>query len=121
MMPAGRARKLFLKLVKTLGPALGELTEGASEDRLSAAIQALSENLSEVELDAIFDLVFNSQTVFLVDGSRKQALKLDICELHFRGKFFDQLKVLAFAIEVNFSDFLDVFKSPGGLAAAVTK
>ena len=118
-MPAGKARKLFLRLLKTIGPAFSSLAASeAQEDEdgklssLGDAIVRLCADMSESDMDAIFEAVFNGGFVALVDDTREKPLTLQNCDLHFMGRLFDQLRVLAFALEVNYQDFL------GALGAA---
>ena len=114
MLQAPEGRKLLLELKTILGPALAELMRGAKGEgesildmdmgHVSGAIQALSEDISPEKYEQICKLMA-SKTQFSMDGWTSR-LHLNDDVNHFQGRYLAEMKWLAFALEVNYSDFL---------------
>lgn len=110
-LPARRALEMFGRLGKALGPAAFEaVARGGQVDPESDAMElvgALAPALGTVfarlppgELSAIADELLEPATC---DGVPVKP-QLDLL---FQGQILELLKVLAFAVEVNYADFFD--------------
>jgi hypothetical protein len=121
-LPSGRGRKLLLRLVRIVGPAVGELLKGGeagtatlasvSAEGLSAAVGELAARLGEDDFEyAVKELA--SSTKVRVDGGGLVPLA-SVLDLHFAGAYGEMLSWLAFALEVNFRSF---FSGLGSLVA----
>jgi hypothetical protein len=110
-LPARRALEMFGRLGKALGPAAFEaMARGASVDpdsnaldlavSIAPALGSIFSRLPEGELTAITEALLEPATCNGV------AIKPQL-DLLFQGKILLLLKVLAFAVEVNYRDFFD--------------
>lgn len=137
-LPAGRARKLLVRLYKVLGPAFGKLLEGLDDQAqklagtgkapslgdvemlsVSAAISTLALHLREEDLEYVVDQVLGSNSVEMSNGEGKWVrLTKETSDLHFAGRLDEMFRVLGFALEVNYSSF---FSGPGGLGPIIEK
>lgn len=102
-IPCMAAQRLLVKLTKSLGSAFGALVDaGRGQGNFSNAFDKLSANIAEDELEKIIKQVFEYCEV---DG---KPLK-PVFEMHFHGgNMMVMYEVVAFFLEVNFSDFLPV-------------
>jgi hypothetical protein len=109
--PAGRALRIWHRLVKLVGPALGTAFGGIKNDDKSildarfdfsvigTAIEKLTGAMSEDEFHA-FTLELLQMTS--QDGKEINKTTFDVL---FQGEIAHLFKVLAFVLEVNFKDF----------------
>lgn len=105
-------RKAFVRLSKALGPSLKELT--AAKDLLHAgtiagAFGKVIEHVSDEDLDW-FAEIMGKGTRFSRDGDKWPFLNEANREVLFAGNLTLFFQWLAFCLEVNFSDFLELFK-----------
>lgn len=125
-----RARRLFVRLARALGPALAVMLDGAPSlaalvARLSAgggladAVAKLCTSLEAEDLDAAFaEMVDTVQ--FSHDGAAWPYLNAANQEELFRGRMLLSLRLLAFFVQAQFRDFADALTQPhGGAAPAV--
>lgn len=102
-MTARQALKMQAKLLKLLGPCLGEAISAmlTKDDKtgLSRSLMALASTVDEKTFDG---LVFE-----LLVGVRKDGVELRDGEinLEFAGALNTLYKVIAFVLEANYSDF----------------
>ena len=123
-LPAGKSRRLLTHLFRTCGPALGKLVgeSGAGKSlvdvemtAVGSAIAELSERLSEQDVERVFDAVFGSGTVEVMNSEGAwRLLTNESADGYFAGRVHEQFLVAWFALKVNYSGFLDAFK---GLSA----
>lgn len=104
---ATKSLKLFHRLGKMIGPAFGALTGGAalgdvananiSAEAFGSAIKALFESCDES--------TFERTVKDLLETTTKDGKPINF-DLDFSGSIGTLFKVLAFVLEVNYSDFL---------------
>lgn len=110
-LPARRALEMFGRLGKSLGPALFEaIARGGQVDpdadamdlvaALAPALGSVFSRLPPGELTALADELLEPATC---DGA---PIKPQF-DLLFQGQILALLRVLAFAVEVNYADFFD--------------
>ena len=90
-------RKVYLRLVKALGPALRADAVGAM---LANAIEALPEEV----FDSLCATFAERTTVLLPDGRTPSLAR--VFDVHFSGQYRAMTEWLYFCVEVNFGDFL---------------
>jgi hypothetical protein len=136
-LPGFKAMTMFHRLVRAIGPAAGALGKeidlatlgkGKLEDILGnidlgqaargmlAAIPKLTESMSPAELEGITRELLESSTVVMENGV--QGPLLPQFDRVMQGRTSTALKLLAFAIGVNYGNFFDALK---GLAAAASQ
>jgi hypothetical protein len=109
-LPARKALKTLNRLGKVFGPALAQAATAVGSSakldiaaidvaKLGGAVEALFANLEDADLDHFVQTFLESS---LVDGAPLYA-QLDVV---FMGKIDGLLKLLAFAVEVNFGNFM---------------
>lgn len=109
------SRAVFVRLGRVLGPALAEFGKVGDVKSLldvdhSVAFGAISKllmNASEEDLE-FFCQTFMKKSKFIPPEGTGL---IGLVDLAFTGRLLTMFKWLAFAIEVNYSDFLDVFKN----------
>lgn len=107
----GKARKAFVRLTKAVGPALASGAGVKPEDMdVQAILGALVDNVDDSDLEW-FAEAFGTATKFSTDGDKFPFLRGPEREVLFTGRLLLFFQWLAFALEVNFSDFLDFLKS----------
>jgi hypothetical protein len=114
-LPAMRAFKLLHKILKAVAPsaakalASGDL-KNISFGSLSEAAEILFDRLSEEDLAAVtrqlLDMAFVTS-----EGEQRPARNGDVLHAAFDGRMGALIKVIGFALEVNYGDFLAVLKS----------
>src|SRR5690606_32678947 len=107
---ASDGRKMLIRLVKLLGPALAALLEdpslGKSKKKgwsildldtasMGRALRTLAERLGEEDLEYFVKTLGPTTQVELTDG-RVQVLDLETQELHWAGNFSSMFKWIAF-------------------------
>lgn len=112
-----KSRQVFVRLSKALGPALAAFLDGkqslASVD-LRGALVDLLDRLSEADLVAVSDALMTDAKVSR-DGTKWPFLK-DQAEEIFAGRMLTYFQWLAFALEVNYSDFFGALRGLAGPA-----
>lgn len=112
-LPSGRGRKLLLRILRVVGPALAELVRGGDgvklsevgADGLASAMQELAARLTEDDFEyAVRELA--GATKVRIGGGDPTKLET-IIDLHFAGEYGAMLQWLAFALEVNYRSFFD--------------
>ena len=109
-LPAMRAYGVFTRLGVILGPALASLGEldvkslDSEVEQLGPAVGALLGGLSQ---DVPLVLALLQSTSVVVEGKRIELNDEAKINHAFSGKFLALLLTLKFAVEVNFADFLD--------------
>ncbi len=113
-LPAMRGLRMFNRLTRVLGPAL---TKAAAADGLGSlpdALLLLTEKLSDDELEAITrELLYNA--------TQNEAPLMSLFDTLMAGKTGTVLKLLAFAVEVNYASFFDALRSAVGKRLAAVK
>lgn len=106
------ARRLFVRLFNVLGPSIGQLTGAVKSGSaildadLSGVFATLARDLTPDELEAVIKVLCDNKTIaYDHDGKWPKLDKKDF-DFHFTGEVGKMFKVLAFAIEVNYRDFL---------------
>jgi hypothetical protein len=118
-LPAMRGVKMLNRLVRILGPAAGRAFAGADPSAglggldvgaLGGAVAALTERLSDDELESIIRTLLETATV-------DNTPLLPVFDLKLQGRMGSLLKLLGFALEVNYSNFTSVLAAsvPQGL------
>lgn len=115
------ARKLLVRLFNALGPTVGAfIPEGKlslknlfnGEINLRDGISRLSQDLTESELEHLIEVLCSNKTIACEsEGGKWPILDAAQFDLHFTGRTMTMFKVLAFAIQVNYSDFLDAARA----------
>lgn len=100
--------KLSGILVAAASKAFGEAEsfEDVNGDTINAAVEVLLTKLSPDELEAVRKELF--ETLVLIEGGGAQQFPLgndSVFDLKLQGRPLTVLKLFAFAVEVNFSDF----------------
>lgn len=104
-LPAGAGLALVARVAKLLGPSLAALLRGASGDALGAALTALVDRVSPVELVEIAKEI-TAGTKAVQPGGKEAAELSVIFDDHFGGDYLRLLDVVKFAAEVNFGPFV---------------
>lgn len=113
------ARPTLIRLFKLLGPSIGQMVEDAMAGRsinpdigVGVAISQLADRISEDDLERLIDTLVQNKTLARKTENGWPLLDKAGFDVHFTGRIGEMFKVLAFALEVNFQDFL------GGLRSA---
>lgn len=121
MLELEEAEECFVRAVKALGPALGELAKAAIAAKTSSVLDVdvavaggafaqLAANLTKEDL-TYFRKVFADVTYH--EAAPGKWIKF-VPEVVLKGKFGVLLKWLRFALEVNFADFLSGVSATSG-------
>lgn len=120
-LPFSKARRVGLRLAKTLAPGIGATMEalaavgGSVGDVDTASIgPALGTALDPVSDEDLeyFAEVFGGVTRFSTDGTAKPFLGKAEREILFRGNLVLFFQWLVFAVEANYSDFFGLLNAP---------
>lgn len=104
------ARQGFVRLSKILGPALAAATADGQDADMAAALGMLVDRADDSDLEWFGD-TFGKATRFSTDGgARWPFLGSPEREALFTGRLMLYFQWLIFALEVNYSDFLDWLK-----------
>jgi hypothetical protein len=98
------SRHTLPALARAFGAAKSESLDDIDTGELGAALETLFEHLTDDELDGLTETLLKD--VSLVDGKPLWA-QMDV---HFQGRMLALLKLLGFAIEVNFADFFGALR-----------
>ncbi len=117
MLPPRIANKMFLRIVKTVGPSLGVLIEELDEDDVKGGIKGLMDNpdingafigkvakelcerLDEDEIERMMDSLAK---VTEVEG---KGILFKVFDSHFQGMIGELYAWFAFALQVQFGNF----------------
>lgn len=115
-LPAFRALELFPRITGFFSGAAAELgsVQRDKGEAIAKAVAALAKS-NPAELVALTKVLLEGCVVTL-DG--KQAMLLPVFDVAMQGKLFTVMKLLAFAVEVNYRDFFDGL---GGLLGGLKK
>lgn len=105
-MDAISALSVQSNLMKILGSAFGELSDGANKDSIKNAIKKLTENIDDEKVVSLILKLFE-RNVFYVKNVDNN--KIDVAidfETYFSGKITEMWQVTFFILEVNFGDVL---------------
>lgn len=132
-LPSSHARKLLVRLVRMAGPIVASLLEDKTlidtnapivervskldSKTLATMLRDFSTRVSEADLEYLCETLGGCTQIESLDG-KLSPLDLEAQELHFRGGRLSELfRWLAFALEVQYSDFFSglggVGKPPG--------
>lgn len=113
LLPAPIGRKLLMDLKRIIGPAIAELLSNTSSTveslgdmdvtNVSGAIARISQDVSSDFYSEVYSILA-SKTKFSRDGI--ESVDLRVAPDHFMGRYLSEMKWIAFALEVNYSDFL---------------
>jgi hypothetical protein len=112
---ARQGRRVLVTLFRAIGPAMADLAKagkGGAEESLAAALGGLARSVTADDLDGLCEAFAASTKVLLPTqtvagaGTLPQDLS-PIFDTHFRGRYSSMIGWLAFAIQVNYSDFFD--------------
>jgi len=93
---ARQGRSIMTRLIRVVGPALGE-----TED---LDLTKLFEALKEEDVEALCEAF--AKTTRVVTGTNKERVLGDIFDDHFAGKYGAMIKWVIACLEVNFGSFL---------------
>lgn len=120
-LPATRGVKLSRKLMSVMAPVVGAL-QGLSLDKdvgaLGDAVAKALDQFSEKDLD---DLIRTLLETAKVETEGRIAPLMPLFDGLFAGRILLVYKVVAFALEVNFADFLETFRALKANAPAATE
>ena len=108
-----RGRRAFVRLSKAIGPALGaaDSVDALRQGRgVTEVLEKLLDSVSDEDLEWFAD-VLGKGTRFSRDGDKWPFLNESNRDALFGGELVLFFRWLMFALEVNFSDFLELFKS----------
>lgn len=111
-LTALKARALFARLVRFIGPAAATAIGAGqlpSMGDLGGMLGELTERVSDDEL-GWFAARLGECSYLVGDNGKVLQLEPSVVDLHFAGALLDMFKWMAFALEVNFADFLSVLK-----------
>ncbi len=107
----GVANEVFARLLQSLGPAVGNLV-GPSKSLLDVdvgpAIARLASDLRAEDVEFIVQRLMDEKVMkYKTSKGGFVAFNMETWNVHFTGHFFNSLRLLRFALEVNYGDFLD--------------
>ena len=108
-----KALQIQAKLLKILGPALGDLkgakkvTKEDVKERITTAIFSLIEKFDDDVVVGLIISLFDENVLYEHEG---QPVKVSF-DMHFTGKIAEMWKVAMFVLEVNFGDLMGKLKS----------
>jgi hypothetical protein len=135
MLPGMTGLRFFAKLGRLLSPALGQLKSlGELGDleklklgevqigQLAPVFASLFERLTEEEMVSIANTLLESAQYIDTDKmGQKVILPLrSAMNTHFQGKTFRLLKLIFFALKVNFADFSEALADAGSTSGDQT-
>lgn len=114
-LPARKGLKLAGKLGRIIAPVLSHINGVSLDSDLTAlapALTALFSNLEDRDYDTLL-LEILCMTAVVTQGHRHELTSLEKIDFVFGGDMPKLVKVCAYALEVNFGDFI-----AGGLSAS---
>jgi hypothetical protein len=113
-LPAMRAFKLFFRLVRLIGPALGAFGDFDPKTDLKEVMKAMSpsfmaafSSLDPEEATALACAILENTVAFIPGQGNIQLNNQAALDIVFSGRVKAMLNVVVFAVQVNFSDFFD--------------
>ncbi len=122
---AKKGRKIWLKLVHALAPAMREMAAGGSKLTETTALSALAaaiENLDDDVTESLYEAFGETCTVRIKETGNTPNLTGAIFDMHFAQRYLSMSKWLWECIRFNFASFLDdtSLGSMSGLLKKVT-
>ncbi len=120
----GASTQLFGRLLKSLGPAMGTVagasavSKGLMGAEMGPAVKMLAKDLTADDVMYIVNKFLDQKAIKLKHDMGYKPMTMEMWDLHFTGQFFNSLKVIVFALKVNFGDFLDGVRDAVGEAPA---
>lgn len=126
-LPAMKALRLYPRLAKVLGSALRELKLDGKLGDISVEIagkmlESFGANVSPDELENLVQTLLGEASVTypVEEGARRAGEFSKVASLAFAGQTMTLMRVVLFALEVNFADFwrsLPALQGRGGAAS----
>lgn len=118
-LTALKSRALFARLVRFVGPAAAAALGGGrrlSQLNVGELVSDIAGRVSDEELGYFCDVLGSCTEIV---GSNGALVRLDrnVIDFHFAGHLLDMFTWMAFALEVNYSDFLSAWKRTPGAAS----
>ena len=101
-LPFMRQGKVFARLAAAFGPALAKMADGGLDRELGSALEVLFARLTESEFDYLVKALL--ETAYVRDGDRRICVGQNP-DAVLSGRNMTGLKLLKFAVEVNWQDF----------------
>lgn len=120
-LTALKARALFARLVRFVGPAAATAIGAGMKinmSQLGSLLSELTERVSDDEL-GWFAARLGECSYLVGDNGKALQLEPSVVDMHFAGSLLDMFKWMAFALEVNFADFLSELKRTQAVASMV--
>lgn len=107
-LPATKAFILFGRVAKVVGPALGALAKLDPNTPLDGSAAELAGAFAAIDMDEASRLVPDilSRTTVDLDGKHESLMAPGAIDRVFSGRLGTMFKALVFALQVNYSDFL---------------
>lgn len=102
MLPPRMARKILVKIVQSISPALG-----GDEDTIVAALSSVADRVSDDDLDWMMNELAKVTQVHL--GGDKAPMLAGIFDAHFKGKMGVMFSWFGFALKVQYGNFWSVW------------
>lgn len=120
-LPAWNAVEVFQQLTRALVPALAGVAKAEGPEGLAALSGAVERMLTSLQPAQVLHLskVLLAGARVVVNGQNVELLP--IVDVHFQRRTLALWKVLAFAVEVNFPDFLAPLRGIAGRLAVRAK
>ena len=116
LLSAGEGLPINALLLRVLGPAVATLAGDIPPDftsikdlpwqAIARAVNSAIHNLDAQDLRTLVDTFAPKTQVVQPDG--KQPFLHDVFDLHFAGRYALMYRWLAFCVQENFADFLDI-------------
>jgi hypothetical protein len=108
-LPAMAGVKLFTRLTRLVGPSIALLVKG-DETKIGEAVRLMLDQLTETEVEHLIgELLFKTAARVEVrdeNGGSKMMLVKDVFAGEFAGELGAIVAAVAFALQVNFGNFL---------------
>jgi hypothetical protein len=118
---AGPARRLLIRLFRSVGPAISMLVgkdgglAGLKADDLAGAVRLLAADLTEDEFESIItELLFTGHVEQRQDNGGWTRLDKDIADLTFAGRLDELFGLVSAALKFNYSSFLGGLETMAG-------
>ena len=120
VLPSSKARALLVRLLRVTGPAFSAMSDALKGAKglddidtgsIGHALSSLAANLNESDLEFVISNVMAPQHLeYSSDGAAWPNMTVDVADIHFAGKTDELLKLLGFALEVNFGSFFRAYE-----------
>ena len=113
--------RLFNRLLRLCAPALGSIGKALADrksladmdlDSVGKAVSAMLVSLTDDDLESLTRELLGSCT-FDREGKRIELMSPGVFDLEMRGKVGTILKLLSFALEVNYGNFFEALQNAG--------